>query len=111
MASHCLNHPGILATKRCVSCLKPLCDSCTQLYPEGIFCGERCHQLAEAAAEKAAILAADEKILKERQQRTLAYKMIAWVTTISAVFFGWDYLPTVITDNVEQFWADFTAQF
>ena len=67
--------------------------------------------MAEAAAEKAAILAADEKILKERQQRTLAYKMIAWVTTISAVFFGWDYLPTVITDNVEQFWADFTAQF
>jgi type II secretory pathway component PulF len=111
MASECLNHPGIPATKRCISCLKPLCGNCTQLYPEGVFCGERCHELAAVSAEKAAVIAADEKALKERQQKALAYKTIFWVILTAVVFFGWDSFPAVITDNVEQFWTKLKAQF
>jgi recombinational DNA repair protein (RecF pathway) len=111
MSSHCLNHPGILATKRCVSCLKPLCDSCTQLYAEGVFCGEPCHESAVAAAEKGAVIAAEEKALRERQQRALAYKMIAWVSVIAILFFGWDYFPEAVTDKIELYWGKFKSNF
>ena len=104
MSSHCLNHPGTLATKRCVSCLKPLCSNCTQLYAEGVFCGERCHELALKSAETAAVLAADEKALREQQQKILAYKIIAWVCVVAILFFGWDYFPAALTDSVEALW-------
>jgi|GEM_PF-349056 len=111
MSSHCLNHPGTLATKRCVSCLKPLCSNCTQLYAEGVFCGERCHELALKSAENAAVLAADEKALREHRQRMLAYKMIAWVSVVAILFFGWDYFPVTLTDKVETLWGKIVAAF
>ncbi|MCA9775991.1 MAG: hypothetical protein KC800_04715 [Candidatus Eremiobacteraeota bacterium] len=111
MSSHCLNHPGIAATKRCVSCLKPLCNNCHQLYAEGIFCSDQCHELALKAAENAAVLAADEKALRERRQKMLAYKMIAWVAMIAFLFVGWDYFPATLTENVENLWDQIVAAF
>lgn len=111
MQSHCLNHQDKVATHRCVSCLKPLCESCIQTFPEGIFCGQQCHDSAGAAAERAAAIAKSDRELAEWQQRQLAFKIITTVVIGFGLFFGWDHLPSVITSNAEKLWSAIKGLF
>lgn len=105
MQSHCLNHQERVATHRCRSCSKPLCQECVQTYPEGVYCTSDCYDKAAEASVRLAKLHQDEAALAEWKQRQMAYKMIAYTVLGFALFFGWDYLPTVITSNVERLWA------
>ncbi len=109
MKSHCLNHQDREATHRCVSCLKPLCESCIQSYAAGIFCGDECHEKSAATQERAAEIARSDRELKEWQQRQSAFKIITFVVVGFLLFFGWDHLPSVMTDNVEKLWDSMKA--
>ena len=102
MESHCLRHQGRVATKRCVSCLKPLCDECTQAYTGGIYCSDTCHEQASATEQRAAKIAQSDKELKEWQQKMMAIKLVVALVTVCVLYFGWDYFPAVVTDNVEK---------
>lgn len=104
MQSHCLKHQERPAVSRCQSCSIPLCGDCTQSYAEGIFCSSQCHDNAEESKKRGAVLAKSEADLKEWQQRQWAIKTITCVVIGFALFFGWDHLPTVLTDNVEKLW-------
>ncbi len=104
MESHCLNHQGRLATTRCVSCLKPLCNDCIQPYEEGTFCGEECHEAALAAAERAVVMAQAEAELKAWRQKQFAIKMVTLLVVGGGLYFGWDMLPKVLTENLEKLW-------
>jgi hypothetical protein len=107
MQSHCLNHQERVATHRCVSCSRPLCQDCVQSYPDGVYCSTECHDKSVEASGRLAKIAADEKALAEWKQRRAAYKIIAYVVVGFALFFGWDHLPHVLTDNVEKLWGIF----
>lgn len=111
MQSHCLNHQGIVATKRCFSCSKPLCDQCTQLYPAGVFCSEQCNQATLQAGERAAQMAQSDKELKEWQQWQMARKLVVSLVVVTVLYFGWDYFPSAVTDKIEEFWGMFKALF
>lgn len=111
MQSHCLNHQEKVATKRCISCLKPLCENCVQAYTEGVFCGDDCRTKSLATAERAATIAASDRQLAEWQQRQTAYKIITTVVVGFGLFFGWEHLPAVLTDNVEKLWAAIKGLF
>jgi hypothetical protein len=104
MQSYCLFHQESVATHRCRSCSKPLCDLCIQTYPEGVYCSTECHDKAAEASVRLAKIAEDEKALAEWKQRQLAYKLIAYCVIGLGLFFGWDHLPAAITDNVEKLW-------
>lgn len=104
MQSHCLNHQERVATHRCRSCSKPLCEQCVQTYPEGVYCSTDCYDKAAEASVRLAKLQSDEAALAEWRQRQRAYKLIAYMVVGFALFFGWDYLPAVVTDNVEKLW-------
>ncbi len=97
MPSECLNHPGRVASHRCVSCLKPLCQDCTQSYAEGIFCSNQCHENAKLTEERAAILAKSDEDLKAWQKRQNLIKVAVWAVIIGLIYGLWDKLPTVIT--------------
>lgn len=105
MQSHCLFHQERVATHRCVSCSKPLCEQCVQSYPDGVYCSTECHDRAAEASVRLAKISEDEKALAAWKQRQMAYKIIAYTVVGLALFFGWDHLPTVITSNVEKMWA------
>ncbi len=107
MQSHCLFHQERVATHRCVSCSKPLCDSCVQSYPDGSYCSTDCHDKAAEASVRLAKIAQDEKELAAWKQRQMAYKIIAYCVIGMVLFFGWDYLPKAFTDNVEKLWDVF----
>lgn len=109
MQSHCLNHQGIIATKRCSSCSIPLCDQCTQVYAAGVFCSEKCHQASLQAQERAAQMAQSDKELKERQQWQMARNLVVSLVVVTVLYFGWDSFPSALTDKVEQFWQMFKA--
>jgi polyferredoxin len=109
MQSHCLNHQDTVATARCACCSKPLCDLCVQVYAEGKFCGVQCQQNAVASALRAAEMAQSDKELAEWKQRQLAYKLIGYTVVGFGLFFGWEYLPDVITSNVEKLWQAIKA--
>ena len=111
MQSHCLNHQDKVATKRCISCLKPLCENCVQAYSDGAFCSDDCHSKAQATADRAATIARSDRELAEWQQRQTAYKIIGTVVVGFALFFGWEHLPPVVTDNVEKLWAAIKGLF
>ena len=111
MQSHCLNHQEKVATHRCVSCLKPLCETCAQSYAAGIFCSAQCHDNAEQTSVRAAEIAKRDAELREWLQRQTAIKIITTVVIGFALFFGWDHLPAVFTDNVEKLWNIFKAFF
>lgn len=104
MESHCLKHQERVATKRCVSCLKPLCDECTQLYTGGIYCSDSCHQSALETQERAAQIAQSDRELKEWRQRRAAYRMIAMVALAVGIFLAWDHLPATLTGPIENIW-------
>lgn len=105
MESHCLKHQGRVATKRCVSCLKPLCDECTQAYTDGIYCGDTCHEAAKATEARAAQIAQSDAELKEWQQKQMAIKMVVSLVVVCVLFFGWEHFPSAVTDPVEKIWA------
>ena len=109
MNSHCLNHPGREAGHRCISCLKPLCDQCIQTYPEGILCGEDCHINAKMAAERQKDIDKSEAELAEWRQKKAATKIVTYIVLAAALFFGWDHLPAVLTDNAEMIWEKITS--
>ena len=111
MESHCLNHQGTVATKRCTSCSIPLCDVCATPYPEGVFCSARCHQSAQEGVQRAAQLAREEAELRQWRQKRAAVKMITWVVVGCALFFGWDYFPPAFTDKVEALWKSVKSAF
>lgn len=104
MESHCLNHQGIVATHRCVSCLKPLCSNCIQQFAEGVFCSTECHEQAESAAERAVQIAQSDADLKAWKQKQFAIKMVVTLVIGGGLYFGWDVLPSALTDNLEKFW-------
>lgn len=104
MQSHCLQHQDRVATHRCVSCSRPLCESCVQSYPEGVFCSAECHDRAAEASVRLGKIQQDEKALAEWKQRQMAYKLITYTVVGFLIFFGWDHFPSVITDNVEKLW-------
>lgn len=104
MESHCLKHQGRVATKRCVSCLKPLCEECSQLYPGGTYCGERCFEAAQEAEERAAKIAVSDAELKEWKQKQMAIKMVLALVTVCILFFGWEYFPDAFTSKVDAAW-------
>lgn len=109
MDSHCLRHQDRVATKRCVSCLKPLCEQCTQAYTDGIYCGEDCYQKAAETRDRAAKIAQSDKELKEYQQKMMAIRMVVALVTVCVLFFGWEFFPAVVTDNVEKLWDAMTG--
>ena len=37
--------------------------------------------------------------------------MIAWVSVVAILFFGWDYFPVTLTDKVEILWGKIVAAF
>ena len=87
MQSHCLFHQERVATHRCVSCSKPLCDSCIQSYPDGVYCSTDCHDKAAEASVRLAKITEDEKALE--MVKSLGYLQA----------------PVVITDD--DHWAGF----
>ncbi len=109
MESHCLKHQGRPATKRCVSCLKPLCDECSQAYADGIYCGETCHVAAQEASQRAAVIAQSDKELAEWRQKQLAIKLIVMACLVFVFIMGWDYIPASVTDVVEGWWDGLTG--
>lgn len=111
MQSHCLFHQERVATHRCVSCSKPLCDSCIQSYPDGTYCSSDCHDKAAEASVRLDKIKEDEKALAAWKQRQLAFKIITYCVIGLVLFFGWDHLPTVITHNVEKYWGMLKATF
>jgi len=106
--SQCLRHQGRTATKRCVSCLKPLCHECAQAYADGVYCSDGCHQAALETRERAAKIAQSDRELKEWQQKRMATNMMISLVVVAVLFFGWEYFPAWLTDNVEKFWNSAT---
>ncbi len=43
--SHCINHPGNKAKRRCYQCLSPICPSCQIKAIGHIFCSKKCQAL------------------------------------------------------------------
>ncbi|MEE8319574.1 MAG: polysaccharide deacetylase family protein [bacterium] len=43
--SHCINHPGNKAKRRCYQCLSPICPSCQLRAIGHIFCSKKCQAL------------------------------------------------------------------
>jgi hypothetical protein len=109
MESHCLKHQDRTATKRCVSCLKPLCDECCQAYADGIYCGDTCHEAAKEAQERAALIAQSDKELAEWKQKQLAIKLIVTAVLVMVVIAGWDHLPPAFTDTIQDWWDGLTG--
>jgi hypothetical protein len=48
----CANHPIKMATVRCKTCNKPLCNECKMITDDGIFCSEECHAKTKHFMEK-----------------------------------------------------------
>lgn len=111
MQSHCLKHQERIATHRCKACSKPLCEDCIQTYPDGIYCGEACHNSAAEATERLAQIRKDEKALSEREQMAFLIKLIVFVVVTAGLFFGWDSLPTAFTGKVEGLWHSIIKAF
>ena len=49
----CINHPGMVADHRCKQCAKPVCNSCIQRGPTGVFCSEACKVQHEQYMQRA----------------------------------------------------------
>lgn len=133
MNAHCFNHRDTTATRKCGCCLKPICDSCARDVNGTTACSEQCLERIKSEAEKAAqkareeeerareqalndrktaALAMEEEFLMEDVEQTFsAYKILAFVALGCAIFFGWDYLPNVITGNVETLWGKIGSAF
>ena len=48
----CANHPIKMATARCKTCNKPLCNECRRVTDTGIYCSEDCESKAVHFAAK-----------------------------------------------------------
>lgn len=84
--------------------MKPLCQDCIQQFAEGNFCSEQCHESAAAAAVRGAEIAKSDAELKAWQQKQFAIKMVTILVLGGVFYFGWDLLPSVVTDNLEKIW-------
>jgi len=50
--SGCINHPAVEAVARCKQCGKPLCSDCRLVTEDGLFCSDRCAQMAHVFTVK-----------------------------------------------------------
>lgn len=121
--SSCFNHKTSPSTHKCRSCLKPICDDCAMTSAGVTVCSEHCLEKvrleAERAAEharleaekaaatakldadNAALSLEEEFMMDDIDQTVKAQKILALVGLGCVLFFAWDYLPGVLTQNVE----------
>lgn len=94
----CLNHTGIAAVARCISCMKPVCQECLVNVNSDNFCSDTC-------AENHIRTSADISRFKSKQKSGILKKVIILAILGALIWLAWtkkDEIKQKINEQKEQ---------
>jgi B-box zinc finger protein len=90
--SYCINHQDKIATTRCKTCSKPVCDDCVVRTDLGMYCSDNCAEQADRFSDKLEMseemrAAAKPKLAAIRRVKFLK-KIAVYLVVIILILFG-----------------------
>ncbi|MEW6282867.1 MAG: B-box zinc finger protein [Candidatus Eremiobacterota bacterium] len=109
--SYCLKHQDRPTETRCTSCLKPICQECTVITPDGKYCSETCHQNALTSREKIAEMKRQDAEVERERRRAALIRNVVSLAILVGVVMAWPHLPAGIREPVEKLFRSILSAF